>query len=397
MLFRQHFRGRHQRGLRARLDRAQHRQRRHQGLAGAHVALQKPQHPPVRGEIGVDLSQSPRLRQGGREAEPFQRPAAQIGLRRQRPPGARAHPPAHQAKRHLIREKFVIRQPRAQPRVRRAVLGHLHAAHCFPERGPVFASQAGRVLPFRQFGQQFHRLRDAGGELARPQPGGQRPDRLDRGDLPALGGRNDVIGMRDGHAVLEPFDLARDQQMGAGGHLRLAQETEEHQFGDPGPVAHDDPPGLARRGGPFVAHHLDRQRRHRARPRVADQRTGGAVQIGFRQMEQQIDHPLPPHGAGEQLHRRGTDAAQRCQGGEKRMQRNRVQGLTERLRRLYASQPGDGPVRGRRVRPDSPRVCPPKGFTTEGAEDHGRARRMSRGTSRGTRPARDIFRLRGSP
>ena len=57
VLLGQHLGRRHQRGLFAGLDRAQHRQQRHQRLAGADIALQQPQHPARRGEVGVDLRQ----------------------------------------------------------------------------------------------------------------------------------------------------------------------------------------------------------------------------------------------------------------------------------------------------------------------------------------------------
>ena len=77
VLLRQHLGRRHQRGLLPGLDRAQHRQQRHQRLAGADVALQQPQHPPVGRQIGVDLSQRLLLRAGERMAEARQRLGAQ--------------------------------------------------------------------------------------------------------------------------------------------------------------------------------------------------------------------------------------------------------------------------------------------------------------------------------
>ena len=59
--------GRHQGGLLAGFDRAQHGEQRDQGLAGADIALQQAQHAAGGGEVGVDFLQ--RLRPGTGWAE----------------------------------------------------------------------------------------------------------------------------------------------------------------------------------------------------------------------------------------------------------------------------------------------------------------------------------------
>ena len=54
----EHLGGRHQRGLGAGLHRAQHGQQRHQGLAGADIALQQPQHAPRSAPRSASISAS---------------------------------------------------------------------------------------------------------------------------------------------------------------------------------------------------------------------------------------------------------------------------------------------------------------------------------------------------
>ena len=51
----ENFRRCHHRALRAGLDSNGHGEKRHDGLAGADIALQKPQHPLWLGQISLDL------------------------------------------------------------------------------------------------------------------------------------------------------------------------------------------------------------------------------------------------------------------------------------------------------------------------------------------------------
>ena len=85
VLLGQHLGRRHQRGLRAGLDGAQHGQQRHQRLAGADIALQQAQHAARRGQVGVDLGQGLVLATAWAEAEAAQR----LGSRRCRRRSAR--------------------------------------------------------------------------------------------------------------------------------------------------------------------------------------------------------------------------------------------------------------------------------------------------------------------
>ena len=77
VLAREHLGRRHQRGLGAGLDRPEHGQRGDQGLAGADIALQQPEHAVRRGHVGVDLGQRLCLAAGERMAEGGERPFPQ--------------------------------------------------------------------------------------------------------------------------------------------------------------------------------------------------------------------------------------------------------------------------------------------------------------------------------
>ena len=78
MLSREQFRGRHQGGLGAGFYRAQHGHQRHQGFAGADIALQQAQHPPGRGQISINLGNGLQLGRRWRMAKGGQGGAAQM-------------------------------------------------------------------------------------------------------------------------------------------------------------------------------------------------------------------------------------------------------------------------------------------------------------------------------
>ena len=69
MLARKNFGRRHQRRLPPGFDDCRHRQQRDDGLAGADIALQQPQHALGRGEIGADLGERFGLRAGEAEGQ----------------------------------------------------------------------------------------------------------------------------------------------------------------------------------------------------------------------------------------------------------------------------------------------------------------------------------------
>ena len=130
-----------------------------------------------------------------------------------------------------------------------------------------------------------------------------------------------MVGMGDGDAAVERIDLARDEDPGAGRCLGFAVEFEEDQFGRAGFVLHHDPPGLAGVGGSFVADDFDRQGRDGAGAGGGDFRAVTAIQVGFWHVKQEIDHPIPAHGARDRRRQRGADAAEGRDGGEERGER----------------------------------------------------------------------------
>ena len=146
---------RHEGGLRAGLDRDQHRQQRHQGLAAADIALQQPHHALGLGHVGGDLGHREDLagrqleRQGGKHLV-LQTPVS-FG-------GAAAQDPLmvpHQRQRELARQQLV--EGEARPgRVHRREVGLVGRRMGLYQRrfpvGPAVARQVGRVLPFRQHG-----------------------------------------------------------------------------------------------------------------------------------------------------------------------------------------------------------------------------------------------------
>ena len=81
MLLGQDFGRRHQRALPAGVDAAGGGQRRHHGLAGAHVALQQAVHGNVFFQVGLDFRAHPQLRGGQLKRQSFQQPHLQAGLR----------------------------------------------------------------------------------------------------------------------------------------------------------------------------------------------------------------------------------------------------------------------------------------------------------------------------
>ena len=108
---------RHERGLRAGLDRGRHGEQGNDGLAAADIALQEPQHAVGIGEIGVDLSKRAALRAGELEGELGDNRLTQFAGSGEGTPGAAAQALADHGERKLIGEQLVIGKP--QPRRRR--------------------------------------------------------------------------------------------------------------------------------------------------------------------------------------------------------------------------------------------------------------------------------------
>ena len=183
-------------------------------------------------------------------------------------------------------------------------------------------------MPFGKFRQQRQPLGQRGGDLPWPQPGGQRPDRLDRRDPVRLVERHQMFGMGDRQPAVEDVQLAGDQQFRAGRRLRFPGEPEKNQFRDAGFVLDDNAPGLAGVRRALVAHDLHRERGDDAGLGGADRRPGAAVEVGLGHVKQQVDHPIAAGGARDQRRDGGPYAAQTGQGREKRGKRLGVHGLT---------------------------------------------------------------------
>ena len=319
------FGGRHQRGLRAGLDRAQHGQHRHQRLAGADIALQQPQHAPRRGQVGVDLGQRVHLRLRRRPAERRQRLRPQRAVARQCPARPVAHPPAHEGERDLPGQQFVIGQPPPRAWRRRRRRG-VQQAQRLGEARPFLPRQQRRVVPLRQRRNTLQRLRHRLAQVPGEQPRRQPPHRLDPGQPLRPVGRHDMVGMHHLAAIVE---LARHQHPRPFRQLCRREALEEHQLGEAAAVGHHRPGRLARAARRVDAHYLRLDRRQRPRHRRGDGGAGAAVDPAFRQMEQQVDHPRPAGGAGDQRRHRRADAAQ---GGQRLEQRGAETGGNRRWR-----------------------------------------------------------------
>ncbi len=175
---------RHQRGLTAALDRAQHRQQRHDGLAAADIALQQAHHALWLRHVGGDLGDRQALGAGQREAEPGFDPAGQRARPDERPALLAAAARAHQCHRELAGEHLVIGEPLARRLGRREIgfggrrmdgADRLGAKPASRRR-----SRERRVDPLGQLGSAIDGGRHRPLHDPRRESSGQRIDRLDR-------------------------------------------------------------------------------------------------------------------------------------------------------------------------------------------------------------------------
>ncbi len=263
VLLRQHLGRRHQRRLRAGLDRAQHGEQRHQRLAGADIALQQPQHPARRRQVGVDLGQRLSCEAVGAWPNAAQRLGAQ--RRRRRSARGRAARAPGRAPARAPPGRPAARRRRGGARATRS--GGVSAGACTARRavgeaGPALAAQQGGVVPLRQVAAG---ARSACATLARApgtahKPGGQRPDRLDRrhaGRALRRAPHDRDAAWSAGRRTLRACRRPAAARPAASAASRV--KAEEDQLGEAGAVADDHPPGLARLGGALVPHDLDRQ------------------------------------------------------------------------------------------------------------------------------------------
>ena len=181
MLAREQLGRRHQRGLRAGLDRGRHGEQRDDRLAAADIALQQTQHAMRAREIGVDLGERAGLRAGQLEGEGVEDRVAQLARSSEPPPRTPLEPRADHGERKLIGEQLVISEPRPRWRRRQKIglgLRRMQARKRLGERRPGLLRQEGRVDPFRQRRQVLKRLADRLAQRRIGETGGQRIDRL---------------------------------------------------------------------------------------------------------------------------------------------------------------------------------------------------------------------------
>ena len=163
MLPGENFGGRHHRCLTAALDGAQHREQGDDCLAAAHIALQQAQHGAGRGQIATDFAKRRRLRVGKRKRQGFQDRAGQHAIALQaaalRPFLARAH----DRKRQLVCQQFIVGESRAGRRLRIKRRRIFRCMRC-GQRGlpvrPFLSFAVRRIEPFGKIGDILQRLCD---------------------------------------------------------------------------------------------------------------------------------------------------------------------------------------------------------------------------------------------
>ena len=224
VLPRQHLGGRHEGRLRARLHGDGHGQQRHHGLAGAHVALQQPQHAEGGGDVLRDLLQRLALRVGKGEGERVGNPGADAAVAHHAAPRLLLEAQAHQPQRQLAGEQLVERQPLPGRRAGRDILrlGRLVQAR---ERGPPVRPAAPLeprlVLPFRQLRHLLQRAAHGLQQHLAGETRGQRIDRLQHRQLGTGLRRHDVVRVRHLLLVVVGVDAPADEAQAALGQLAL--------------------------------------------------------------------------------------------------------------------------------------------------------------------------------
>ena len=327
MLPRQQFGGRHQRALRARFDRAEHRQHRDQRLARADIALQQAQHAAGGGHVGADLGQRLGLAERRRMAEGRERLGLQLSRTGQGAAGPAALAAADQGDGDLAGQQFVIGQPTARG-LGQGAGGALKAADRGVEGRPLLTPDQGGVGPFGQRAQTVETSIHRPTQALRRQVADQGPDRLDQ------------------RQRVWPFGAQRVQHRPAATafhHHPPGQEphrARRQQLLDPGQAAIHVADGERPAAG--LGLHLDIRSPGGFRPRGAerdDLHLQHAILVGggffgagdaaadddaFGQMQQQVEHALAPRRLRQQLGQSGADAVQIGQRRQQPGRRQRV-------------------------------------------------------------------------
>ena len=348
MLAREDFRRRHQRRLPPRFDDLRHGEQGDDRLAGADVALQQPDHPFRAGEVGANFAQRARLRAGelvGQGGLDHCRDAAfaDVGAALQR-----LHPRPHHQQRQLVRQQFVIGEPRRRRPTgidvaRRVRVVHL--AQRLQESGRAEPALGRFVHPFGQSRRARQGALRGPGERAGIKPLGQAVDRLDGRHARQLFGRHHLVGMDHLQIAVPDLQLAGDParraQRQAVAHPFFVV-AEKHQFDVAGVVLDQDFERClgARAGRRAMLDDAHFQSRDRAALRVADFRPRAAVERRVGQMEENVDDPraaMPIKQAVEQLGVFWADAGQCAGGREKGIEQGGSHGRFIRRTRRRAS------------------------------------------------------------
>ena len=300
MLPGEQFSGRHQGSLGAGFHRAQHGHQRHQGFAGADIALQQAQHPPGCRQISINIGNGLKLGWRWSMAKGGQCRAAQAFIAHQCPAWSFAGPAPHQAKGDLPGQQFIIAKPAARG-LGALRLGGVERAQSLGKARPGFALQQRAIHPFRQIRQGFQRPIQRIRHVPPGKPGRQRPHWLPKRDAERRFHQRVRIQFQLPGALIgfEPPGHAPFRTLGEGARQRRARPSSAREGNQRHRISaadRRDRPGsapAARRGagdaefkGYFLAFCCPGQPAQ-----------NWAMLHAFRQMQQQIQHPPPTRRA----------------------------------------------------------------------------------------------------
>ena len=210
----EHLRRRHQRGLGPRFGGDCHGEQGDDGLARSDIPLEKTQHPVRRGKIGRDFFERGLLRSRQREWERRSDPCAHFTIAGEPAAALGFEVPAHQRKRKLTGEEFVIGEALPGWRAVRDILGVVRSVDALDrllEIRPIASLEPVALLPFGKIRNAFDGLsRRLERDLSR-QSRSQRVDRLQQRHLIARFRRHDIVGVRHLQLLAVAFDAAGDE------------------------------------------------------------------------------------------------------------------------------------------------------------------------------------------
>ncbi len=295
VLFGKDFSRRHQRRLRAMFGGAQHRQRGHDGLAAAHVALQQALHRVRAGEIVLDLMPRPLLGAGQAKRQLCQQGGGQRAAGRQRRRVLRPARGVGFAQRDLLRQQFV--ELHALPGRMRAIFegGERRFRGRVMQRAQAVGKRRQPVALAQGLGQRvveilvLERAIDQFAQRRLGQAGGGRIDRRHRvrqrrAGVDGLDPRMDQIDLAEAGA-----GLAKDAQVRAHRHQldRVRVEVEKAQGRLAAGIAHAHQQLASRPRLDRAIDDLGFELHRHAVAHVADRGDAGLVFVTQRQVGEQ--------------------------------------------------------------------------------------------------------------